>query len=172
MPVFKAIRYGNKKRIPLQGGSRPYESMKDYVEGLPEADELLELLERPDLLVKRLKELGYRIDEASGGRVGFKSGTKPNGSKPGDNSGFDPLYGGEGDNLLIFPRNRIQNWWEDDDEAKEGIVSHLAQMSSNELRELYGGYLVQVRDKDQIDEAYKNIKIGIQVPKVESKDLN
>jgi|TARA_Y100000031_G_scaffold88960_1_gene97758 hypothetical protein len=33
-------------------------------------------------------------------------------------------------------------------------------------------YLVQVRDKDQIDEAYKNIKIGIQVPKVESKDLN
>ena len=149
MPVFKAIRYGNKKRIPLQGGSRPYESMKDYVEGLPEADELLELLGRPDLLVKRLKELGYRIDEAKGGRVGFKSGTKPNGSKPGDNSGFDPLYGGEGDNLLIFPRNRIQNWWEDDDEAKEGIVSHLAQMSDNELRELYGGYLVPYGYKEE-----------------------
>ena len=143
MPVFKAIRYGNKKRIPLQGGSRPYESMKDYVEGLPEADELLELLERPDLLVKRLKELGYRIDEASGGRVGFKSGTKPNGSKPGDNSGFDPLYGGEGDNLLIFPRNRIQNWWEDDDEAKEGIVSHLAQMKvkPNYKKQLLGAQL-------------------------------
>jgi len=41
-------------------------------------------------------------------------------------------------------------------------------------KKVYKGkvYLVQVRDKDQIDEAYKNIKIGIQVPKVESKDLN
>ena len=67
---------------------------------------------------------------------------KPNGDKPGNNSGFDPLYGGEGDNLLIFPRDRIQNWWEDDEAKREGIVSHLAQMSSNELRELYGGYLV------------------------------
>ena len=67
---------------------------------------------------------------------------KPNGDKPGDNSGFDPLYGGEGDNIIPFPRDRIVPWWKDDDEAKEGIVSHLAQMSSNELRELYGGYLV------------------------------
>ena len=41
-------------------------------------------------------------------------------------------------------------------------------------KKIYKGkvYLIQVRDKDQIDEAYKNIKIGIQVPKVESKDLN
>ena len=96
MAIAKTIRYGNKKRIPLQGGSRPYESFKDYIEGLPEAEELLELLDRPNLLVKRLKELGYRIDEAKGGRVGLKSGTKPNGSKPEDNSGYDPLFGAEG----------------------------------------------------------------------------
>ena len=74
---------------------------------------------------------------------------KPNGDKPGDNSGFDPLYGGEGDNIIPFPRDRIVPWWEDDDEAKEGIVSHLAQMSSNELRELYGGYLVPYGYKEE-----------------------
>jgi len=56
---------------------------------------------------------------------------KPNGDKPGENSGFDPLYGGEGDNLIPFPRDRIVPWWIDEDETKrEGIVSHLAQMSS------------------------------------------
>ena len=33
-------------------------------------------------------------------------------------------------------------------------------------------YLVQVRDKDQIDKAYKHTKIGIQMPNVEKRDLN
>ena len=33
-------------------------------------------------------------------------------------------------------------------------------------------YLVQVRDKDQIDNAYKHTKIGIQMPNVEKRDLN
>ena len=33
-------------------------------------------------------------------------------------------------------------------------------------------YLVQVRDKDQIDEAYKHTKIGIQMPNVEKRELN
>jgi|6_EtaG_2_1085325.scaffolds.fasta_scaffold139175_2 hypothetical protein len=100
---------------------------------------------------------------------------KPNGDKPGENSGFDPLYGGEGENIIPFPRDRITPWWKDEDEAKlsidpedyplmenisieelikqgvpisemvkrrEGIISHLAQMTDTELRELYGGYLV------------------------------
>ena len=49
---------------------------------------------------------------------------KPNGNKPEENSsGFDPLYGGEGDNLLIFPRDKIQNWWEEDTRRRpEGIM--------------------------------------------------
>ena len=49
---------------------------------------------------------------------------KPNGSKPGeDTSGFDPLYGGEGENLIIFPRDRITPWWEDETKIKkEGIM--------------------------------------------------
>ena len=37
---------------------------------------------------------------------------KPNGDKPEVNSGFDPLYGGEGENILIFPRDRITPWHE------------------------------------------------------------
>ena len=84
---------------------------------------------------------------------------KPNGDKP-DNSGFDPLYGGEGDNIIPFPRDRIVPWWKDDDEAKEGIVSHLAQMSSNELRELYGGYLVPkgYREQDIMEMPLKELE--------------
>jgi len=33
-------------------------------------------------------------------------------------------------------------------------------------------YLVQVRDKDQIDKAYKHTNIAIQMPNVEPKELN
>jgi hypothetical protein len=86
---------------------------------------------------------------------------KPNGDKPGGNSGFDPLYGGEGDNLLIFPRDRIVPWWKDEDETKrEGIVSHLAQMTDNELRELYGGYLVPYgyKEEDIMNMPMKNLE--------------
>ena len=78
---------------------------------------------------------------------------KPNGDKPEENtSGYDPLYGGSGDNLLIFPRDRITPWWEDETKIKkEGIMSQLAQMSNKELREFYGGYLVPYGYKeDQI----------------------
>ena len=46
---------------------------------------------------------------------------KPNGDKPGENSGFDPLYGGEGENIIPFPRDRITPWWKDEDEAKLSI---------------------------------------------------
>jgi len=56
-------------------------------------------------------------------RIAYKEGS----SKPGENSGYDPLFGAEGDNLLIFPRDRIKpNWWEDEEtkapEAPEGIM--------------------------------------------------
>ena len=107
---------------------------------------------------------------------------KPNGDKPGENSGFYPLYGGEGENIIPFPRDRITPWWKDEDEAKlsidpedyplmenisieelieqgvpisemvkrrEGIISHLAQMTDTELRELYGGYLVPYGYKEE-----------------------
>ena len=33
-------------------------------------------------------------------------------------------------------------------------------------------YMIQVRDKDQIDNAYKHTKIAIQMPKLDSKELN
>ena len=33
-------------------------------------------------------------------------------------------------------------------------------------------YLIQVRDKDQIGQAYKHTKIGIQMPNVEKWELN
>ena len=41
-------------------------------------------------------------------------------------------------------------------------------------KKIYKGkvYLIQVRDKDQIDNAYKHTKIGIRMPNVEEKDLN
>ena len=49
---------------------------------------------------------------------------KPNGDKPEENSsGYDPLFGAEGDNLLIFPRDKITPWWEDETKIKkEGIM--------------------------------------------------
>ena len=43
------------------------------------------------------------------------------GEKPENSSGFDPLYGGEGENIIPFPRDRIIPWWKDDDEAKLSI---------------------------------------------------
>ena len=76
---------------------------------------------------------------------------KPNGNKPEENSGFDPFYGSEGENLIPFPRDRITPWHEDETRKREGIMSQLAQMSNRELREFYGGYLVPYGYKeDQI----------------------
>ena len=54
---------------------------------------------------------------------------KTNGNKPEENSsGFDPLYGGSGENILIFPRDKIKPWWEDE-ETKE--LSKLLEMQIN-----------------------------------------
>ena len=51
-------------------------------------------------------------------RIYYRMGC--NGNKPEDKpSGFDPYYGSEGDNLLIFPRDRITPWQEDDNETRK-----------------------------------------------------
>ena len=49
---------------------------------------------------------------------------------------------------------------EDDEEAREGIFSHLAQMGETELRELYGGYLVPkgYREKDIMEMPMKELE--------------
>ena len=96
-------------------------------------------------LNRLIEKTGYMSQKKSrGGRIGYNGGGKPNGEKPGDSSGFDPLYGGSGENILIFPRDKIKPWWQDDDETKrgEGIMSQVAQRSTKDLREFYGGYLV------------------------------
>ena len=56
---------------------------------------------------------------------------KPNGDKPGENSGFDPLYGGEGENIIPFPRDRITPWWKDEDEAKLSIDPEVYPLMEN-----------------------------------------
>ena len=64
-------------------------------------------------------------------RFAYKPNTVSNGHDPYPNV------------IPIGPIPHEKPWWiEDDEEAKEGIVSRLAQMSETELRELYGGYLV------------------------------
>ena len=85
-----------------------------------------------------------------GRRISYRKGS--NGNKPEEKpSGFDPFYGGEGENLIPFPRDRITPWHEDETKKREGIMSQLVQMSNRELREFYGGYLVPYGYKeDQI----------------------
>ena len=51
--------------------------------------------------------------------------------------------------IPIGPIPHEKPWWENDGEAKEGIFSHLAQMSNTELRELYGSYLVPYGYKEE-----------------------
>ena len=52
--------------------------------------------------------------------------------------------------IPIGPIPHEKPWWEDDDDsAGGGIISHLAQMSEGELRELYGGYLVPYGYKEE-----------------------
>jgi len=74
----------------------------------------------------KAKDLTRRLAEEKEWRARSnvkKVAYRQNGDKPGDNSGFDPLYGAEGDNLLIFPRNKITPWWEDETKIKkEGIM--------------------------------------------------
>ena len=59
---------------------------------------------------------------------------KPNGEKPEeDTSGFDPFYGGEGENLIPFPRDRITPWYEEDTRKRpEGIMRVASERGDRE----------------------------------------
>ena len=92
---------------------------------------------------------------------------KPNGEKPGDDtSGFDPLYGGEGENLLIFPRNRITPWHEEDTRRRpEGIMQVASERGDRE-------YLISVLSRyytprdlyyKSIDELNKMLEMHVDV---------
>ena len=89
---------------------------------------------------------------------------KPNGDKPGeDNSGFDPFYGGEGENLIPFPRDRITPWWEDETEvsAPNGppfMWEEFLQEKQNGFKGSYQDYL-DVIDRSPGD--YAKRKEGI-----------
>ena len=76
---------------------------------------------------------------------------KPNGNKPEENSsGFDPFYGGSGENLIPFQRDRIIPWHEDDSRRKpEVIMTQVAQMPGTEYRKFMGGYLVPYGYKEE-----------------------
>ena len=86
-------------------------------------------------------------------RIAYKEGS----SKPDENSGYDPLFGAEGDNLLIFPRDRIKPWWEDEETkapvAPEGIMRVASARGDRE-------YLISVLSRYYTprDLYYKNIK--------------
>ena len=110
---------------------------------------------RKDLTQRLAEEKEWRT-RANVKRVAYK----PNGDKPEDSSGFDPLYGGEGENLIIFPRDRITPWNEDETKKREGIMSILASMPTNELKEFYGGYLTPYgyREKDIMKMPLKEIE--------------
>ena len=64
--------------------------------------------------------------------------------------------------IPIGPIPHEKPWWENGEEAKEGrdAFSHLAQMSENELRELYGGYLVPkgYREQDIMEMPMKELE--------------
>ena len=86
-------------------------------------------------------------------RIAYKEGS----TKPEGNSGFDPLYGAEGDNLIVFPRDRIKPWWEDEETkapvAPEGIMRIASSRGDRE-------YLLTVLSKyySPRDLYYKTIK--------------
>jgi len=80
---------------------------------------------------------------------------KPNGEKPGeDTSGFDPFYGGEGENLIPFPRDRITPWYEEDTRKRpEGIMRVASERGDRE-------YLISVLSRYYTprDLYYRSIK--------------
>jgi len=87
---------------------------------------------------KKLKRIGNYLkqqwgilDKPKNKKISYKPNTVSNGHDPYPNV------------IPIGPIPHEKPWWiEDDEEAREGIFSHLAQMGETELRELYGGYLV------------------------------
>ena len=95
---------------------------------------------------------------------------KPNGEKPGeDTSGFDPFYGGTGENLIPFPRDRITPWHEDETRRREGIMKvasakddrdYLKMMLSRYYtpNELFGK---SIRELNKLLELHINIQGGL-----------
>ena len=94
---------------------------------------------------KKLKRIGNYLkqqwgilDKPKNKKISYKPNTVSNGHDPYPNV------------IPIGPIPHEKPWWiEDDEEAREGIFSHLAQMGETELRELYGGYLVPKGYREQ-----------------------
>ena len=108
---------------------------------------------------KKLKRIGNYLkqqwgilDKPKNKKISYKPNTVSNGHDPYPNV------------IPIGPIPHERPWWlEDDEEAKEGIFSHLAQMSETELtelRELYGGYLVPkgYREQDIMEMPIKELE--------------
>ena len=95
------------------------------------------------------KKITYEDRNGENKRFSYKPNTVSNGHDPYPNV------------IPIGPIPHERPWWlEDDEEAKEGIFSHLAQMSETELRELYGGYLVPkgYREQDIMEMPIKELE--------------
>ena len=105
---------------------------------------------------KKLKRIGNYLkqqwgilDKPKNKKISYKPNTVSNGHDPYPNV------------IPIGPIPHERPWWlEDDEEAKEGIFSHLAQMSETQLRELYGGYLVPkgYREQDIMEMPIKELE--------------
>ena len=105
---------------------------------------------------KKLKRIGNYLkqqwgilDKPKNKKISYKPNTVSNGHDPYPNV------------IPIGPIPHERPWWlEDDEEAKEGIFSHLAQMSETELRELYGGDLVPkgYREQDIMEMPIKELE--------------
>ena len=105
---------------------------------------------------KKLKRIGNYLkqqwgilDKPKNKKISYKPNTVSNGHDPYPNV------------IPIGPIPHEKPWWiEDDEEAREGIFSHLAQMGETELRELYGGDLVPkgYREKDIMEMPMKELE--------------
>ena len=105
---------------------------------------------------KKLKRIGNYLkqqwgilDKPKNKKISYKPNTVSNGHDPYPNV------------IPIGPIPHEKPWGiEDDEEAREGIFSHLAQMGETELRELYGGYLVPkgYREKDIMEMPMKELE--------------
>ena len=105
---------------------------------------------------KKLKRIGNYLkqqwgilDKPKNKKISYKPNTVSNGHDPYPNV------------IPIGPIPHEKPWWiEDDEEAREGIFSHLAQMGETELRELYGGYLVPkgYREQDIMEMPIKELE--------------
>ena len=96
-----------------------------------------------------LKQQWGILDKPKNKKISYKPNTVSNGHDPYPNV------------IPIGPIPHEKPWWiEDDEEAREGIFSHLAQMGETELRELYGGYLVPkgYREKDIMEMPMKELE--------------